>query len=128
MLLYKRSSSHGVPTYFENLWFYKLLLRNTLIAAEALTNLTDQLVITNLCARDMSNEFNNTPNGYKVGDTVRIKVGTDYTVNEFTSTITAQSIRESHHNLAIEKLFDVSVSIGAREKALKLSSFVEQVS
>lgn len=98
-----------------------------LIASEALMIMSDELVIGNLATRDTTSEFNTAPNGYKVGDTIRIKTRPDYTVNEFSSTISTQSIRESNRSMQIEKWFDVSVAVTAREKALDLESFSEQV-
>lgn len=97
------------------------------IASEALIHLEDALVVTNLAARDSTAEFNKTPDGYSVGSTVRIKTRPDYTVNEFTTSIQTQDIRESTRNLAIEKHFDISVKLTAKEKALDLESFVAQV-
>jgi hypothetical protein len=97
------------------------------IAAEALTIMSDELVIANMAAKDKSADFNVRPNGYAVGDTVRIKTRPDYAVNEFSSTISTQDIRESTRSMAIEKHFDVSVSVTAREKSLDLESFSEQV-
>ena len=97
------------------------------IAAEALTIMSDELVIANMCAKDKTADFNNRPNGYAVGDTVRIKTRPDYAVNEFSSTISTQDIRESTRSMQIEKHYDVSVSVSAREKALDLETFSEQV-
>jgi hypothetical protein len=100
------------------------------IASEALMHLEDSLVITNLTAKDKSADFNATPNGYSVGDTVRIKTRPEYEVRDFDSdagAIVPQGIRESSRNMTIEKHFDVSVEVTAREKALDLESFSQQV-
>lgn len=98
-----------------------------LIAAESLTILTDQLVITQLCARDVTSEFNTRPNGYKVGDTVRIATGADYQAKEFTGTVEVQAIRNSSRSMTIEKLFDVSVEIGAKELVMDFDNFTTSV-
>lgn len=97
------------------------------IATEALVQLQDSLVITNLTARDKTADFNHTANGYSVGDTVRIKTRPDYEAKEFTNTIQIQEIRESARSMTIDKHFDVSVAITAKEKALDFESFAEQV-
>jgi hypothetical protein len=100
------------------------------IAAEALMHLEDALVIAPLTARDKTADFMVTPNGYKVGDTVRIKTRPDYEVRDFDTdggNITVQDIRESTRSMQIEKHYDVSVQVTAREKALDLESFSEQV-
>lgn len=99
----------------------------SMIAAEALTHLEDALVITNLCATDKTADFLARPNGYAIGDTVSIKTRPEYTVNEFSSSITVQDIRESTRSMTIEKHYDVSVQVGAKEKVLNMDSFSEQV-
>lgn len=98
-----------------------------LIAAEALTHLEDALVISKLATKDKTADFNTRPNGYAVGDTVRIKSRPDYQANEFTSAIAVQSIRETKRSMTIEKHYDISVEITAKEKALDMESFSEQV-
>lgn len=98
-----------------------------IIAAEALMHLEDGLVIARSVSRDKTSDFTVRPNGYAVGDTVRIKTRPEYKVDEFTSSITTQDIRESTRNMAIEKHYDVSVEISAREKVLDMDSFSEQV-
>ncbi len=101
-----------------------------MIAAEALMHLEDGLVITRSVARDKTSDFMIRPNGYAVGDSVRIKTRPDYEARDFVAdgnAIVIQNIRESKRNLTIEKWFDVSVKITAREKTLDLESFSDQV-
>ena len=98
-----------------------------LIAAEALVQLNDSLVISKLAAKDVTADFNAKPNGYAVGDTVRIKTRPDYTAKTFTSAIVVQDIRESKRSMQIEKHFDISVEVTAKDKVLSLESFTEQV-
>lgn len=100
-----------------------------MIAAEALMHLEDGLVIARSVARDKTSDFMVKPNGYSVGDTVRIKTRPDYETKEFTDggNIVVQSIRESTRQMTIEKHFDISVQVSAKEKALDLESFSEQV-
>jgi hypothetical protein len=81
----------------------------SMIAAEALLHLEDALVITNLAATDKTADFLSRPNNYAVGDTVKIKTRPEYTVNDFSTTITTQDVRESTRSMSIEKHFDVSV-------------------
>lgn len=99
----------------------------SMIAAEALMHLEDALVITNLAATDKTGDFLTRPNGYAIGDTVKIKTRPEYAVNEFTSTITKQDIRESTRSMTIEKHYDVSVAVSSKEKVLSMDSFSEQV-
>jgi P22 coat protein - gene protein 5 len=97
------------------------------IAAEALVHLEDSLVITRLCTTDKTADFLTKPNGYAVSDTVKIKTRPEYTVEEFSTAIVEQDVRESVRQMTIEKLFDVSVTITSKEKALNLDDFSSQV-
>ena len=97
------------------------------IASEALMQLEDALVISQLTSRDKTADFNKTAAGYAVGDSVRIKTRPDFEAKEFAGSIEIQGIRESNRNMVIEKLFDVSVNITAKEKALDMDGFTEQV-
>jgi len=99
------------------------------IANEALIHLEDALIISNLTARDKTSDFNTTPSGYKVGDTVRIKTRPDYVATEFdpVNGVTVQSVRSSARDMTIEKLLDVSVEITAKEKALDFEGFTNEV-
>ncbi len=99
------------------------------IAAESLMVLSDALVIGPLTAKDKTADFMVTPNGYKVGDTVRIKTGPAYTAKEFTAggTVDVQDVRSSNRNMTIEKHLDVTVEIGAKEQNLNFEGFSEEV-
>lgn len=97
------------------------------IAGEALNYLEDALVITQLTAKDKTAEFNSKPNGYSIGSTVDIRTNPVYEAKEFAGSIVAQGIRSSVRQMTIEKLFDVSVSMTAREKRLDMDNFSEQV-
>jgi len=99
----------------------------SIIAAEALTHLEDALVIAPLCAKDKTSDFTNKANGWKVGDTVSFRTNGEYTVDEFSTTISAQPISNSVRAMEIEKHLDISVQVTAAEAALDLDSFVEQV-
>lgn len=98
-----------------------------LIASEALMHMEDALVLSNLTAKDVEGEFNSKPNGYAIGDTIRMRTNPEYQANEFTSTITNQDIRSSTRSMTIEKHYDTSVSVTAKEKKLDLESFSSQV-
>jgi len=97
------------------------------IAMEALSHLEDALTIAPLCAKDTTSEFTSKANGWKVGDTVSFRTHGEYTVTNFTSSITPQPITTSSRPMKIEKHFDISVEVTAREEALELDSFSEQV-
>ena len=97
------------------------------IAAEALTHLESSLVIAQFCARDVTSEFINKSNGWKVGDTVPFRTHGEYEAKEFSGTIAPQEIRTSTRSLTIEKFFDISVEVTAREEVMDLDSFSDQV-
>jgi hypothetical protein len=99
----------------------------SIIAAEALTHLEDALVIAPLCAKDKTSDFTDKSNGWKVGDTVSFRTHGEYEVDEFSSTISTQSISSSTRPMQIEKHYDISVEVTAREQALELDSFIDQV-
>jgi hypothetical protein len=97
------------------------------IASESLNHLEDSLVLTQLTAKDKTADFNVKPNGYSVGSTVEIKTNPVYEADEFTTTTSIQGIRSSARSLTIEKHFDVSVEMTAREKRLDMTGFAEEV-
>ena len=97
------------------------------IAMEALSHLEDALVIAPLCAKDTTSEFTSKSNGWKVGDIVSFRTHGEYAVTEFTTSITPQPITTSSRPMEIEKHFDISVEVTAREEALELDSFSDQV-
>ena len=99
----------------------------SIIAAEALRHLEDALVIGPLCARDTTSEFTNRANGWKVGDTVSFRTHGEYEVTDFAGSITPQDITTSSRPLTIEKHYDISVEVTAREMSLDLDSFSDQV-
>lgn len=105
-----------------NIWNYP-----TVIAAEALSHLEDALVITRATARDKTSEFTTTANGWKKGDSVPFKMHGDYYTDDFDTAIEVQDIRSTTRTMVIEKHFDISVAVTAREEALNLNSFSEEV-
>lgn len=98
-----------------------------MLGAEALMHLEDSLVITGLCAKDTTSDFNKTASGYAVGDTIRYKTRPVFEAKEFASTIEVQEARESARPMVIEKHLDVSVDLTAKELALDFESFAEQI-
>ena len=95
------------------------------VAQEALAHLQDALVIKDLCATDVSAEYNVRPNGYQVGDTVNFKIDPVFEAKEFDPAvgIVEQPIRSSNRSLTIEKHFDISTGVSAKEKALSFEGF-----
>ena len=98
-----------------------------IIAEEALSHLESALIIGSLCAKDLSAEFNQRSNGYKIGSVLNFKTHGEYQATEFTGTIAPQAIRASERPMTIEKMFDISVQVTSTESAMDLDSFSEQV-
>ena len=97
------------------------------IANESLSVLEDSLVAGNLLYRDKTADFGLSKNGYKVGDTVRVRQGTEFAVKEFAGTIEKQDVRQSERDLTIERHMDISVGVGSREMALDLDNFSTEI-
>lgn len=100
----------------------------SVLAAESLDQLDYELVAGNLVYRDRTTDFS-LSNGLKVGDTVTIRTVSDFQTNEFTGVgpIVAQEVRQSSTQLTIEKHFDVSVKITAKERALNLDGVRKEI-
>lgn len=100
----------------------------SVLAAEALDQLEYELVAGNLVYRDRTEEFS-TVRGLKVGDSITIRTVTDLATSEFTGAgpIVTQEIQQSSTQLTIEKHFDVSVEITARERALNLDGVRKEI-
>ena len=97
------------------------------IGAKSLNVLSDSLVLKNACAFDNTSDFNVKPNGYSVGSTVEIRTNPAYEAKEFTTTTETQDIRSSVRSMSIEKHFDVTVELGAKEKKMDMDNFYLQV-
>jgi hypothetical protein len=99
----------------------------SVLAAEALDQLDYELVAGSLVYRDKTAEFSNV-RGLKVGDSVSIRTVTDFRTDEFNGVaIDSQEIQQSSTQLEIEKHFDVSVKITARERALNLDGVRKEI-
>ncbi|MCH9735862.1 MAG: hypothetical protein K0U78_15140 [Actinomycetia bacterium] len=98
------------------------------LAAESLDQLDYELVAGSLVYRDRTSDFSSV-RGMKVGDFINIRTVTDFETNEFSAggNITTQEVNQSSTQLQIEKHFDVSVEIGARERALNLDGIRKEI-
>lgn len=97
------------------------------IAAESLNYMEDALIVSQLAGRDKTADFNVKPNGYAVGSIIDIVNNPVFEAKEFVSAIEIQDIRSSKRNLEIEKHFDISVQLTAKEKRLDMANFSEQI-
>lgn len=94
-----------------------------IIARESLMLLSNNTVVSNLVHRDREQEFT----GAKVGDTITIRRRASFAVDEFAGTINVQDINEGGVPLVLEKHYDISVGVTAKELTLELDEFSERV-
>lgn len=119
---------------------YNAISEIDLISRETLAHMTDALIIKPLCAVDATAEYYQQPNGWKVGDTIRFQVDPVYTAVEFdsiasdntwvrddTKVIAPQDIRSSTRTMYIQKHYDISVTLSAREKAMSFTDLSRNV-
>lgn len=83
--------------------------------------LQDNLVFPALAHTDYSDTFS------KKGDTIQVKKPPVYVADEFSDTITVQDISEESVLVTLDKIADVSVELSAKEMALNIEDFTEQV-
>lgn len=95
----------------------------SIVAREALMILENNLVATNLANRSFAREWT----GAKKGETITIRKPASFTVDEFTSTTSAQDVVETSTTLQLEKIFDTTVQITSKEMTLSLEDFSMQV-
>lgn len=98
-------------------------LTPSVIAQEALMILENNTIAANLFYRDYTAEFT----GASIGDTVTIRRPASFTVDEYTSSISVQNITEKQVSLQLEKHFDLSVAVTAKQMTLDLNDFSAQV-
>lgn len=94
-----------------------------IIAREALMVLESNMVAANLVYRDYAQEFT----GAKRGDTITIRRPPVLATKEYAGSIDVQNVTENSLPLTLNKHFDVSVAVTAKELTLDLESFSRQV-
>jgi len=97
------------------------LLTPSVIAKEALMVLENELVMANLCYRDFSPEFAH------VGSTVTIRKPATFSATAFSTTVAVQEIVESSVQVVLDKYYDISAEITAKELTLDIADFSSQV-
>jgi hypothetical protein len=111
-----------------------------IIASESLAHLEDALIIKNLCATDVTSEFNQKPMGYAVGSSVQFRTDPVYEVKTFderasdntwvrndSKEVVYQDIRSTTRTMYIEKHFDTSVTLTSRELAMDFDNISKSV-
>lgn len=103
------------------------ILTSDILAREALMILENNLVMGALVDRRYESEFSSG----RQGDAIRIRRPTSFSVNEFTNdgsnTVTVQNAVELSTTLTLEKLFDVSFQVTAKEMTLSIDDFAKNL-
>lgn len=94
-----------------------------IIGREALMRLQNNTVTASLVHRGHQPEFT----GAKVGDTISVRKPATFTAQEFSGSTTVQDASEESVSLVLEKHFDVTFAITAKDKTLELADFSEQL-
>ena len=99
------------------------ILTSDILAREALLILENNLVMGALVDSRYEGEF---ASG-RQGDAIRIRRPASFSVNEFdnngTATVSTQNATEHSTTLTLEKMFDVSFQVTAKEMALSIDDF-----
>lgn len=96
-----------------------------IVANEALALLMSNMVATKLYSRRYESDLNSTS---KVGDTIRLRRRGAGVVDEYNgSTVTVRDINETKINLTLEKHYDATIKVTAKEQTLDIKDFSSQV-
>jgi hypothetical protein len=101
------------------------LLTPDIIAKEAVMVLENECVLGGLVHRAYEEEFTDV-NGYKVGDTIRIRRPTDFTVRDG-STASIQDVTEGSLNFVIDKKKGIDFQFSSNDLTLKIGELSERV-
>lgn len=96
------------------------------IAKEALAILENEFGWMNKLHRAHEDEFSNSVNGYKVGDTISIRRPADFTVRSG-ATLSTQDVIEGKTTLTIDQQKGVDFQFTSTELTLKISDLSERV-
>lgn len=97
-----------------------------IVAKEALVILENELGVLKRLHRAHEDEFSQTVNGYKVGDTISIRRPADFTVRTG-ATLSAQDVIEGKTTLTIDQQCGVDFQFTSSDLTLKISDLSERV-
>lgn len=101
-------------------------LSASIIAAEAVEILDNQLVMAKNVFRGYEEEFNKNPNGYTVGDTITIRKPTDFTVRDG-SVMASQDVVEASTTIQVNKFKGVDFRFTSQQLTLNIKELSERV-
>jgi len=98
----------------------------SLIAAEAVTLLDNELVMAANVFRGYREDFALRPNGYKPGESISIRVPTNFTVRT-NATMAPQDVIEGKRTLTLDRRVGVDFEFTSQELTLSISELSERV-
>jgi len=102
------------------------VLTADVIAKEALVILDNELVMGDKVHRDLEQEFSQTVNGHKVGDTVTVRRPTDFTVRDG-AVASNQDVVEGSTSITVNKQKGVDFKFTSADLALEIGQLSERV-
>jgi hypothetical protein len=102
------------------------VLSASIIAAEAVEILDNNLVMAKQVFRGYEEEFNKNPNGYTVGDTITIRKPTDFTVRDG-SVMSAQDVTEASTTIQVNKFKGVDFRFTSQQLTLNIKELSDRV-
>ena len=94
-----------------------------IIGKEALMILENDLIATQLVHRGHAEEFS----GAKKGDTITVRGPASFTAQEFAGSVVVQNATETSVSLQLEKHFDVTFKVTAKDWTLEVEDFSAQL-
>lgn len=101
-------------------------LTASIIAAEAVSILENELVMAKQVFRGYEDDFDKKVNGYNVGETITIRRPTDFTVRDG-ATAAAQDVTEGSVTMTLNKRKGVDFSFTSQDLTTKISDLSERV-
>lgn len=96
------------------------------IAKEAVMILEDECLMAKLCYRGYESEFDSKVNGYKKGDSVRIRRPADFTVRDG-KTANTQEVVEGNTTVTVDKQKGIDFKFSSQELTLSIDKLSERV-
>ena len=101
------------------------LITPTIIAKEALVQLDNNLVFGNLVHRGYENEFGQTVNGNKPGDTIRIRKPVQFSVRSG-AVADIQDVTEAYTSITVDRQRGVDFKFASSDFSLTINEFSER--
>jgi hypothetical protein len=101
-------------------------LTTSIIAKAAVAILDNELVAGNQVFRGFEDEFDNTTNGYTVGDTISVRKPTQFTVRDG-ATASIQDVTEGKTTITVDKQKGIDFAFTSKELTLNIRELADRV-